>query len=161
MKKIVTTSLMENVMGSLALNKNTVEKTLITDLDFNRLSSVLALVDDRALNLSKDLDEKLLNSSVIEPKDAPKDLVTMNSRVICRLPDHSADSEQLSSLTLVYPQDADIVSNRISVLSQVGRAILGRRIGEIVTWKGNDGFHRKMKLEKMDYQPEECGDWHL
>lgn len=148
-------------MGSIALNKNTIENILITDLDFNRISSVLSFADDRAVNLFKDLDEKLMNSSVIDPKEAPRDLVTMNSRVICRLPDNSADSQHLSSLTLVYPQDADIVSNRISILSKVGRAILGRRIGEIVIWKGNDGFHRKMKLEKMDYQPEDCGDWHL
>lgn len=148
-------------MRSLTLNKNTAENILITELDFNRLSSVLDSEEEKALDLSGDLDEKLLSSSVIEPKDTPNDLITMNSRVICRIPDHSAKSEHLSSLTLVYPQDADIVSHRISVLSQVGRAILGRRIGDIVTWKGNDGFLRKMKLEKMDYQPEESGDWHL
>ena len=35
-------------------------------------------------------------------------------------------------MTLAYPADADLAARKISVLSPIGRALLGRRRGDIV-----------------------------
>lgn len=137
------------------------DEALITDLDFERLTSLFASVDDKNWDSVSELEEKIMNASVIDAHDAPTDLVTMNSMIAYRFSDQSEKDCELHHLTLVYPRDADILSHRISVLSQVGRAVLGSRIGEIVSWIGNDGCQRKMKLEELDYQPERSGDWHL
>lgn len=148
-------------MKSQTTIKTSGGKAMITDLDFERLISIFASIDNKDWDSAHDLEEKLLDASVINAHDAPRDLVTMNSRIACRFSDHSAKDCELQHLTLVYPRDADISTNRISVLSQVGGAVLGRRIGEIVSWIGNDGSQRRMKLEDLDYQPERSGDWHL
>lgn len=54
----------------------------------------------------------------------------MNSTVRLR----DLDSEEIETYTLVFPEDADIERNRISVLAPVGTAIIGCQAGDVVTW---------------------------
>lgn len=55
----------------------------------------------------------------------------MNSQI--RLKDMETGEEK--SYTLVFPSDADIEKNRISILAPIGTAILGYRAGD--TWSGS------------------------
>lgn len=148
-------------MWHQAITRTQVERITLSDIDYTRLSTLFETADEKAWTWIDELDEKLMNADILDSKKIPNNVVTMNSRVICRLSDRMIEGREPSVLTLVYPLDADIGENKVSVLSHVGRAILGRRVGEVITWRGNDGFDRKLKIEKMDYQPEENGDWHL
>ncbi len=62
-----------------------------------------------------------------------EDIVRMNSKVSL-LVDGS-----LEEITLVYPQQANVLKNKISVLSPMGTAILGYRVGSTVEWEVPDG----------------------
>jgi regulator of nucleoside diphosphate kinase len=62
--------------------------------------------------------------------------------------------------TLVFPSDADAAQNRISVLAPIGTALIGYRVGDVITWKVPGGL-RKLRVEKIIYQPEAAGDYHL
>lgn len=151
----------ERNMRHQAIKKTHAERITLSNIDYARLSTLFETADEKGWKWIDELDEKLINAEIIDPEKVPSDLVTMNSRVLCRLPDRMIEGKKPSVLTLVYPLDANIEDNKVSVLSHVGRAILGRRVGEVITWRGNDGFTRKLKIEKLDYQPEEQGDWHL
>ncbi|HCO24501.1 MAG TPA: transcription elongation factor GreAB, partial [Gimesia maris] len=56
----------------------------------------------------------------------PADIVTMNSTVRLR----DLETDELETYTLVYPQDANIKEGKLSILTPIGTAILGYRIGD-------------------------------
>jgi len=61
---------------------------------------------------------------------------------------------------LVFPGDADLKQNKISVLAPIGTALIGYRVGDTVEWQAPAGVKR-MKIEEILYQPEAAGDFHL
>ncbi|MFZ1746832.1 MAG: nucleoside diphosphate kinase regulator [Nitrospirales bacterium] len=133
----------------------------ITEYDLNRLMELLdvGLMFRGSMNESQHLDslkEELDRAHIVQSKDIPSDVVTMNSRV--RLRDMSKEDELV--YTLVFPRDADMLKGRISILAPVGTAILGYRVGDIVEWQVPAG-KRNFKIEEVLYQPEAAGDYHL
>ena len=103
-----------------------------------------------------DLEDELNGARVVPSKDIPEDVVTMNSKV--RLKDLNSGEEVVYSL--VYPGDADVAENKISVLAPIGTALIGYRVGDAIEWKVPGGLKR-LKLEEILYQPERAGDYHL
>ena len=107
-------------------------------------------------NYLKELEKELNRGKIVEPKDIPKDVITMNS--VVRLKDLDSGEEMM--YTLVFPGIADISKNKISILAPVGTALIGYRVGDIIEWKVPAGL-RKLKVEEILYQPEAAGDYHL
>lgn len=102
----------------------------------------------------KILEKELERAKMLEPKNIPPDVVTMNSIVLLDIGEEGIEEEY----TLVFPKDADIMNNKISVTAPIGTAILGFREGDIVEWKIPDGT-ATIKIIKIIYQPEAEGDW--
>lgn len=102
------------------------------------------------------LKEELQRGEVVEAEHVPGAIVTMHSRVRVR------DLKQRESETyvLVYPPDADIDAGKLSVLAPLGTALLGARLGQVVIVEAPAG-RRRLKIEKILYQPEAAGDLHL
>ena len=105
-------------------------------------------------NLAR-LMEDLDRANLVEPRDIPADVVTMNSRVQLR----NLDSGTEMIFTLVYPTGADASQDKVSVLAPVGSAVLGYRVGDVIEWKVPAG-KRRLKIEKVLYQPEANGDFY-
>ena len=80
----------------------------------------------------------------------------MNSRV--RLRDLRTGEDE--TYTLVYPEEADIDEGRLSVLAPLGTALLGSRNGQTIVVNAPGG-RRRLKVERILYQPEAAGDYHL
>ncbi|MBH9576191.1 GreA/GreB family elongation factor [Inhella proteolytica] len=118
---------------------------LLTELDFARLLK---------LN-SAALRELLDDASALPSPEIPADVVTMNSRVL--VSDDARAAPQ--TLTLCYPPDADPHAGRVSVLSPVGAALLGRRVGSEVSWRTPTGERRALRIEALLFQPEASGDY--
>lgn len=104
----------------------------------------------------KDLEQELDRANIVSSEMIPPDAITMNSKVLLR----DLDSGEETTYTLVYPEAADLLEDKISVLAPVGTAILGYREGDVVDWKVPDGIV-KLKVEKILYQPEAAGDYEL
>jgi regulator of nucleoside diphosphate kinase len=81
----------------------------------------------------------------------------MNSRLSVR---DLGSGKKLITFTLVFPSDADVEQDKISVLAPLGTAVLGYRLGDTFEWK-MPGRVRRLKLEQVLYQPEAAGDYHL
>jgi regulator of nucleoside diphosphate kinase len=102
------------------------------------------------------LDAELARAQIIESGEAPRSLVTMNSQVTYE----NTNSGEKHTVRLVYPRDADVSQNQISVLAPLGTALLGLREGQAIEWEMPGGT-RRIKILKVLYQPEAAGDWEL
>ncbi|QMU29671.1 GreA/GreB family elongation factor [Adhaeribacter radiodurans] len=94
-----------------------------------------------------------LKRALVQPVETiPPEIVTMNSRV--RVIELKSSSEM--TITIVYPEQADFNAGKISILSPLGTAILGRREGDEVIWTAP---YCKFiyRIEEVLYQPEAAG----
>ena len=136
------------------------ERTIyMTDLDLKRLTELVGVgitfkgKDDEYL---RSLERELNRAHIVDSRSIPKDVVTMNSRV--RIVDVFTGDERV--YTLVFPSDADIEQNKISVLAPIGTALLGYRLGETIEWRVPSG-NKQVKIEEIVYQPEASGHFDL
>ncbi len=129
------------------------ERTLyITAIDKERLHELVISTRKNAAESEihlRDLEAELEKAIIVQSKDIPKDIVTMDSQVCIK----DLDTQEEIVYTIVFPAYSDIKQNRISVLSPVGTALLGYRVGDDIEWKVPGGI-RKLKIKKILYQPE-------
>jgi regulator of nucleoside diphosphate kinase len=133
-------------------------KIIITENDHERLEALLASEFATAIGASEYLDDlraELDRAEIVRPEDVPRNVVTMNSTVVLR----DLDTKEKETYTLVFPEAADIANDRLSVLAPVGTAILGERVGDVVRWRVPQGW-RRLKVERVVYQPEREGAFH-
>jgi len=131
----------------------------ITSQDKRRLEELLAEVsvsDPRQHGDLKLLEEELRRAVIVEPKEIPGDVITMNSRAEMR----DLESGEIVAFTLVFPSEANIEEEKISVLAPIGAGMLGYRVGDEFEWNVPDGV-RHMKVTKVHYQPEAAGNFDL
>jgi regulator of nucleoside diphosphate kinase len=95
------------------------------------------------------LGEELKRAMVVDPEDVPADVITMNSRAEML----DLGTGETVTLTLVFPSEANIDQEKISVLAPIGAGMLGYRPGDEFTWQVPGGI-RRMKVTKIHYQPE-------
>ena len=137
----------------------TKRKIYITDFDKRRLEEIIAVAEDFGSKARKDLPAlagELARATAVPSEQIPPDVVTMNSKILLR--DMESDEEMIYKL--VFPMDADISQGAISVLAPIGTALLGYATGDVIEWPVPDGI-RRIKIEKILYQPEAAGDLHL
>jgi len=130
---------------------------IITSQDKQRLDdllSVVAVSDPRTQGDLHALREELQRAVIVDPKNVPGDVITMNSRAEIR----DLDTGESVTFTLVFPQQANIEEGKISVLAPIGAGMLGYRVGDEFEWKVPQGV-RRMKVIKVYYQPEASGDF--
>jgi len=70
-------------------------------------------------------------------------------------------SAERTTFTLVYPKDVDPEQSRISVLSPVGRALLGARVGDVIRVLVPGHGEREFVVVELTYQPEANGRFDL
>ena len=143
----------------MVMNSGEEKRTIyITEFDYERLSALIKQVNPKSrdkLHLQK-LTEELERGEIVEPQEIPPDVITMNSKV--RLKD--IDSGEEAIYTLVFPHNANIEQNKISVLAPIGTALIGYRVGDIITWEVPSGV-KQLRVEEILYQPEAAGNYDL
>jgi regulator of nucleoside diphosphate kinase len=131
---------------------------IVTEFDKRRLLGLIDIFRARSTD-SDSLDElelELERADTVEPWNVPADVVTMNSTV--ELVD--LDTRDRRTLTIVFPGTADAASGRVSILAPVGLALLGARQGAQVECPTPNGT-RRMVVERISFQPEANGKYHL
>jgi regulator of nucleoside diphosphate kinase len=123
----------------------------LTQTDMDRL---LKLVEARAGKRFEKLESELVRANVVSREKIPKDVVTMNSRVIFE----NETTGERREITLVYPGSADIDAGRISVLVPIGTALLGLRVGQSIDWELPSGEKQRYRIVGVPFQPEAAGE---
>ena len=136
--------------------QNLPEKVLITEANLKRIEDIIHYAGEsnehQKDNIER-LSEDLERATVVDSKDIPPNVVTINSRLKIR----DLDSGEEMVFTLVSPSNADVSQGRISLLAPVGASVVGYRSGDVVEWPVPGGLKR-LKIERVLYQPEAAGD---
>ncbi|HNM45469.1 GreA/GreB family elongation factor [Candidatus Sumerlaeota bacterium] len=133
-------------------------QTLITSVDRFRINDSIEWLSTEARRgpLLGRLMRRMREASSVAPADIPATYVTMNSHVRLR---YQATNE-IRDLRLVYPNSqtapADGVDS-VSVISPVGAALLGSKVGDVIEWIAPAG-PQKGDVIAVLYQPEANGD---
>lgn len=125
---------------------------IVTDADMDRLSRLV-----RALKHSlfrdqlqlESLEQTLEKAEVTSSECISRNVIKMNSRV--RVLDFDTRKKEL--FTLVFPENADISTGRISVLAPVGIALLGRTQRDVIETRVPGGA-RRLRVERVWQRPE-------
>ena len=132
----------------------------ITEFDLRRLGGIIAGLKRKAAPEERAqlalFEQELAHATVVLPEYAPGNIVTMNTRILLRFTESGAEKV----CTLVFPGEADFEQGRISILSRLGAALIGRKVGETVRYEAPAG-PQEVKVERILYQPEAEGDFDL
>src|SRR5215204_1199329 len=99
---------------------------------------------------------RLVSAKTLSQETIDEGIITMNSRVVLR----DLNSQRDTEITLTYPVEALPTKRKISIFSEIGVALFGRKEKEVVSWKVPDGIGL-FEIVKVTYQPEAAGDYHL
>jgi regulator of nucleoside diphosphate kinase len=96
--------------------------------------------------------EAILDEAAVVPSAAldPQVVVTMNAVVVLE----DSQSGRRTTVTLVYPRQADPACRRISVLSPFGRALLGARVGDVIKLSASVNASSRFVVAELPFQPE-------
>lgn len=134
------------------------KKLFITTNDYQRLTGLIefASLKTKMPEIVNTLTNKFKVARMLPQERISGRVVTMNSRVLLKEQSNRREAE----ITISYPQDADIRERKVSVFSAIGVALLGRQVGDLVSWKIPNGIG-KFEIVDITYQPEAVGDYYL
>ena len=135
------------------------QNIIVTSEDFRRLEQLLDSEFVQAIDPKKylmDLESELMRAEIVDAANVPHDVITMDSTVRLR----DLDTGELETYTLVYPDQANIAENKLSILAPIGTAIIGYRVGDNICWQVPGG-RRRWQVEEILYQPEKEGELQL
>ncbi len=140
--------------------KSTTMRGLIVNrLDYGRIKKYIEQARQlRSINAAE--SEKLLteleNAQVMDPKDIPSDVVTMNSIVKVSFLNNNKEVQ----FQIVYPDQAKFKEQKISIFSPIATALIGYQVGDEIEWVVPGGL-TKLRIDEIIYQPEAAGDYQL
>lgn len=115
---------------------------IISEDQIARLERLAEGLVGRNPELADRLMTELARARIAGPARLPADVVTIGSTVTYR--DETSGRDQ--TITLVWPEDADIAAGRASVLTPIGVALLGLRAGARFEWETRKGELRELTV---------------
>lgn len=134
-------------------------RIILSRLDFSRIHK--SIHDAKRMNTLGAAEAELLlkeldSAEIVEPSEIPHDVVTMNSIVKISF----LNSDKTVHFQIVYPGEANIRENKISIFSPVATALIGYKVSNEIEWMVPSGL-TKIRIEEIIYQPEAAGDYDL
>jgi len=109
-----------------------------------RLLLATALYSNTNTALRK-LGEELDRATIIDPAVYPVDVVTLDSTVEFE----DLGTSEIEEYAITFPDRADVERKRISILTPIGTALIGCRVGDIVKWPTPGGI-RQLKVRRVN-----------
>ena len=132
-------------------------KILLTRVDAEKLIRLIGEAQREGYRGSpylKMLAGEIDKAQIVEPDEIPADVITLNSTA--QLVDLETSEEMV--YTLVFPENADPLQGKISILAPIGTAMLGFRAGDTFEWD-TPGGKRVLFVKAVTFQPEASGDF--
>lgn len=115
---------------------------VVSSIDYQALLEIIERDDSPA---AEALEAELDRADIVKAADFPRDVVAMNAAATFV----DLDSGEETTVFLVYPQDADVSKKKISILSPVGTALIGLRIGDKIDWPLPNGKTRRLQVTSV------------
>jgi len=121
------------------------------DNEAETLTTLAISAQDRLPEVCELLLEEIGRAHLHRAERIPADVVTMMSTV--EFTDEASGARR--TVELVYPRDADISANRISILTQVGAGLIGLSEGQSIKWPGRNGTERVFTIDRVSHPAAE------
>lgn len=134
-------------------------KLIINKLDFLRIQKCIdeaKAVKSISAGEAESLMRELNSAEIMEPEKIPSNVVTMHSIVRISF----LNTNKQIQFQIVYPREANLKENKISIFSPVATALIGFQAGDEVEWIVPGGL-TKIRVDEIVYQPEAAGDYSL
>jgi regulator of nucleoside diphosphate kinase len=114
----------------------------LTAQDHEKLSILARAAENTMPDVAALLTEELDRAHVLAKGRHPEHTVCMG----CEVEFRDDTTGKVQTVTLVYPEEADISKGKISVLTPIGTALIGLRAGHSITWETRTGDLRRLKV---------------
>lgn len=130
----------------MALEKKRQRKPAIvlTRTDHERLYRLAEAHGGRNPVVSKELLIELDRARIVQDTKIGANVARMGSRIR-----FTSDLGEDRSVTLVFPVEADIAANKISILTPIGAALIGLSTGQSIDWVARDGRLHRLHVEEV------------
>lgn len=128
-------------------SKPSAEKPAIhlIDSEADALSELAMKAEARFPDVSAQLNEEIDRATIHSRDDVPTDVVTMGSEV--EFVDEGSGAGR--TVRLVWPEEADLDQNRLSVLTLIGAGLIGMQEGASISWPDKAGHVRMLRIAKV------------
>ena len=117
---------------------------IISEFDYQHL---LSLCEKANTPAAEALEDEMGRADIVEA--LPEHIVAMNSSVTFI----DLDSGEETRISLVYPSDAKVEDMKISILTPIGTALIGLRVGGKIDWPIPGGKVRRLQVTAVSPAP--------
>ena len=98
--------------------------------------------------------ERVLKTAVIISDESKEDEVGINNTVVI----YDMDMQEEETLRIVTSMRGDILNGQISIESPIGKALMGHKVGDVITVKVDDGYSYQVEIRKIIKENDESAD---
>ncbi|MCB8821236.1 nucleoside diphosphate kinase regulator [Microvirga rosea] len=114
----------------------------LTAADYEKLSVLANAAANTLPDMAAELGEELDRAHVLPRGRYPADTVCMG----CEVDFRDDKTGRVQTVTLVFPQEADISKGWISVLTPIGTALIGLPVGQSIDWTTRTGELKRLTV---------------
>lgn len=112
--------------------------------DHERLTRLAESIADHNPETADELFAELDRARIIADDKLSRDVVRMGTRLR-----FTTDAGEDRVVALVYPHEADINAGRVSILSKIGTALIGLKVGQSIEWRTRSDRVGRLKVEEI------------
>lgn len=118
-------------------------RIIVSEAEENRLTALAtaSMLTGRADGAARVLLAEMERAQVVPDHAVPNNVVRMHSHVQFEI-----DGSNRRRVQVVYPGEANIDDNKISILTPIGAALIGLSPGQTMQLKGQDGRQHKLSV---------------
>lgn len=115
---------------------------IIDEAYYDRLEKIANSFLVRSPSVAERLLAEISRADIRSTNEMPSDVINIGSKITYR--DEILKKEH--TVFLVFPVDADITKQRVSVLTPIGTALIGISKGASIDWETNNGELRHLTI---------------
>lgn len=129
---------------ALAKKRQRKPAIILTRTDHERLYRLAEVHAGRNPEVSEELLIELDRARIVQDTKIGANVARMGSRIR-----FTSDLGEDRSVALVFPAEADIAANKISILTPIGAALIGLSTGQSIDWVARDGRLHRLHVEEV------------
>ncbi len=87
----------------------------------------------------------MVRASIADAATMPANIVTMGAVV-----EYRSGAGEHRRVELVFPVEADIAKNKVSILTPIGAALIGLSAGQSIGWTARDGRAQQLTVIRVE-----------
>ena len=118
-------------------------RIVISEVEEHRLTNLATAAEltGRSQPVARTLLAEMERAEVVPDQDVPRNVVRMNSWV-----EFETDGRNRRRVQIVFPGQANIDEDKISIMTPIGTALIGLMPGQTMMLRGHDGQSHELKL---------------